>query len=315
MNPLPQAAVDRPGGDRETAVMEAMQSLTAAEGAEAPAFDIRRPRSGRATPLVFASPHSGRLYPQSMMAASSLDRDAIRKSEDVLVDDLIAAAVDCGAVVLQARYARAFIDVNRAPYELDPSMFSDELPAYAQGRTARVAAGLGAIARIVAEGHEIYARKLTFAEAAERIEQVHAPYHAALADLLNEARARSGLAVLVDWHSMPSAAAVGANGRRSDIVLGDRFGAACSPHISRLVEEILREAGYRVSRNVPYAGGYTTETYGRPSSGVHALQIEISRGLYLNEADLSPSAGYDRVKADLGRLFDRLAGADWSKMA
>jgi N-formylglutamate amidohydrolase len=294
--------------------MEALQTLSAADGREVPAFEILRPRAAPATPLVFASPHSGRLYPQTMMAASSLDAASIRRSEDVLVDDLIAPGVEAGAVVIQARFARAFVDVNRAPYELDQGMFEDELPAFARGRTARVAAGLGAIARIVADGQEIYARKLTFAEAAQRIEQVHRPYHAALADLVAEVRQRSGLAVLIDWHSMPSAAAGTTGGRRNDIVLGDRFGAACSPMISRRVEEALRAAGYRVARNVPYAGGYTTEHYGRPSSGVHALQIEIDRGLYLDEETLQPARGYDKVKADLTAIFTRLAQAEWARL-
>lgn len=294
--------------------MATLETLHTAAGAEAPAFDIRRPSAGPAGPLVFASPHSGRLYPDAMMAASSLDRETIRRSEDVLVDDLIAAGVEHGAVIIQARFARAYIDVNRAATELDQSMFEDDLPAFAQGRTARVAAGLGAIARIVAEGQEIYARKLTYAEAVERIERVHRPYHAALSGLLAEARANCGLGVLVDWHSMPSAAAVGANGRKSDIVLGDRFGAACAPAISSLVEETLRAAGYRVSRNVPYAGGYTTEHYGKPHTGVHALQIEISRDLYLDEMRLTPSGEYDRLKADLVRVFERLSASDWSRM-
>jgi N-formylglutamate amidohydrolase len=294
--------------------MEAAEILSAPEGPDTPAFGILRPAAGPSTPLVFASPHSGRLYPEAMMSASSLGAEAIRRSEDVLVDDLIAPAAQVGAVIIQARFARAFVDVNRAPYELDQGMFEDELPAFARGRTARVAAGLGAIARIVADGQEIYARKLTFAEAAQRIEQVHKPYHAALADLLNEARARSGLAVLIDWHSMPSAAAGTTNGRRNDIVLGDRFGASCAPAIGRRVEEALRGAGYRVARNVPYAGGYTTEHYGRPGAGIHALQIEIDRGLYLDEDSLAPSPGYDKVKADLTAIFARLAQADWARL-
>jgi N-formylglutamate amidohydrolase len=294
--------------------MEALQTLSAASDGEVPAFEILRPAAGPTTPLIFASPHSGRLYPDAMMAASSLDAAAIRRSEDVLVDDLIAPAADAGAVVIQARFARAFVDVNRAPYELDQGMFEDELPAFARGRTARVAAGLGAIARIVADGQEIYDRKLTFAEAAQRIEQVHRPYHAALADLLAEARARSGLAVLIDWHSMPSAAAGTTNGRRNDIVLGDRFGAACAPAIARRVEDALRAAGYRVARNVPYAGGYTTEHYGRPSAGVHALQIEIDRGLYLDEETLEPARGYDKVKADLTAIFARLSTCEWARL-
>ena len=268
------------------------------------------------TPLVFASPHSGRLYPQEMMAASALDSETIRRSEDALVDTLVLGAVEHGAVVITASYARAYIDVNREPYDLDPSMFEDELPAFARGRSARVAAGLGSIARIVAEGQEIYSRKLTFADAARRIDRVHAPYHAALEGLIAEAVSAFGAAILIDWHSMPSAAArtLGQSGDAGgagvcDLVLGDRFGSACAPQITALVERELEAMGYRVARNAPYAGGYTTEFYGRPRNHVHALQVEINRALYVNEATLAPHAGFERLKLDLERVFTALAAS------
>jgi N-formylglutamate amidohydrolase len=289
-----------------------------AELTEAP-FVVHREGPAPRSPLVFASPHSGRCYPPDMMAASLLDAAAIRLSEDAYVDELILGAVGHGASVITASYARAYIDVNREPYELDASMFEDELPAFARGRSARVAAGLGSIARIVAEGHEIYARKLTFAEARRRIELVHRPYHDALAGLLAQARAAFGLAVLVDWHSMPAAAArtygqsgdstrSGISGAGScDLVLGDRFGTACAPQITALVETELEAMGYRVARNAPYAGGYTTEFYGKPAGRTHALQIEINRGLYLDETSLEPRAGFSRLKADLERVFAALA--------
>jgi N-formylglutamate amidohydrolase len=249
------------------------------------------------------------------MAAAILDSAAIRRSEDAFVDELIASAPSCGATVIAARYARAFIDVNREPYELDPAMFEDELPAFAKARTARVAAGLGSIAKVVGEGQEIYRRKLTFAEARRRIEGAHRPYHQALAGLIEETRARHGRAALIDWHSMPSAAsAAGDRGRRGcDIVLGDRFGAACAPELTRLVERELETMGYRVARNAPYAGGYTTEFYGRPAEGVHALQIEINRAVYLDEQALRPSAGFDRLKHDIGRLT-RVLAREWRRI-
>jgi N-formylglutamate amidohydrolase len=295
-----------------TAAATAPQTLVQPPSADAP-FSIRRPAAA-ASPLVFASPHSGRLYPTDMMAASVLDAAAIRRSEDALVDGLIEGATDHGASVIAAAYARAYIDVNREPYELDASMFEDELPDFARGRSARVAAGLGSIARIVAEGQEIYARKLTFAEAAQRIETVHRPYHTALDQLLTEARAQFGMAILIDWHSMPAAAArtLGqsgdiAGGAVCDLVLGDRFGAACSPKITALVEAEFEAMGYRVARNAPYAGGYTTEFYGRPQARRHALQVEINRGLYLDEASLEPHEGYFRLKGDLERVFAALS--------
>lgn len=295
--------------------MNAGAALPAAEPAPAePPFVLHRPAGALATPLVFASPHSGRFYPPDMMAASALDAAAIRRSEDAFVDVLIEGATGHGAAVLAAGYARAYVDVNREPYELDPSMFEDELPDFARGRSARVAAGLGSIARIVAEGQEIYARKLTFEEAKRRIEAVHQPYHATLEALLAEATATFGQAVLVDWHSMPSAAArtLGQSGDfggagSCDLVLGDRFGTACQTAITEAVERELEAMGYRVTRNAPYAGGYTTEFYGRPARRRHALQIEINRSLYLDEASLKPHLGFDRLKGDLDRVFAALA--------
>jgi N-formylglutamate amidohydrolase len=246
---------------------DAALTVAADEAIPAPFRMLRAGAARRATPVIFASPHSGRFYPASMLAASQLGPRAIRRSEDALVDELIAAAPTHGHALITAEFARAYLDVNREPWELDPAMFEDELPAFARARTARVAAGLGAIARIVCEGQEIYARKLTFAEAEARVRQVHQPYHAALEALVAETKAVFGVAVLIDWHSMPAAAAShgqGMPGEPCDIVLGDRFGAACAGQVTRLFERQLGEMGYRVTRNAPYAGGYTTEHYGRP---------------------------------------------------
>lgn len=296
--------------------MNAWEPIAAEEAPARAAFGLSRASAdGQAPPtaLVFASPHSGRDYPDDMMAAAALDAQAIRRSEDAFVDDLIAASPELGAATIIARYARAYIDLNRDAFELDAAMFEDELPAFARARTARVAAGLGAIARVVSEGQEIYARKLTFSEARGRIEGAHRPYHAALERLIAEAHRAHGFAILIDWHSMPAAAAKGAaRDRPSDFVLGDRFGSACSGALTQAVERELEAMGYRVSRNTPYAGGYTTEHYGRPARRTHALQIEINRALYLDEAALTPTAGFGQLKSDLERLTRTLAGADWS---
>ena len=275
-------------------------------------FDVVR-AAQTTTPLVHASPHSGRVYPAELLEASALDPAAIRRSEDALVDELVAGAPGSGGVLIKATYARAYIDVNREPYELDPAMFEDELPAYAQSRTARAAAGLGSIARIVAEGQEIYSRKLTFAEARRRVDEVHAPWHAALAGLLEEARERFGAALLIDWHSMPSGAA-GPVRRAPDFVLGDRYGGACAGGVTRLVERELEARGYVVARNAPYAGGWSTARYGRPAEGLHALQIEINRALYLDEKRLEPLPAAAALQADLDRLFAALARQDWAAL-
>jgi N-formylglutamate amidohydrolase len=278
-------------------------------------FTLRHagPAEAPPTPLIFASPHSGRIYPDDMMDAARLDAHAIRRSEDALVDELICGATAHGAAVISAAYARAYIDLNREPFELDPAMFADELPPFARARTARVAAGLGAIARVVSEGQEIYRRKLMFAEARGRIEAAHQPYHAALEGLIESARRAHGFAILIDWHSMPSAAAkAGSRDRPCDMVLGDRFGAACAAILPSRTERELERLGYRVARNTPYAGGYTTEHYGRPQRRVHALQIEINRALYLDEGRLEATGGFERLRTDLDRLTAALAAADWS---
>lgn len=298
--------------------MNAMPPPTGAEPpADVAAFEIRRagPAGAPPTPLVFASPHSGRLYPDDMMSAAALDAVSIRRSEDAFVDDLIAGAPEHGVATITAGFARAYIDLNREPFELDASMFADELPEFARSRTARVAAGLGAIARVVSEGQEIYRRKLTFAEAKARIECAHKPYHDALTTLIGEAQARHGFAILVDWHSMPAAAArAGTRDRPSDIVLGDRFGAACAGVLPTRVERELEALGYRVARNTPYAGGYTTEHYGQPGRRVHALQVEMNRALYLDEATLTPTSGFERLRGHLDQLTRALAAADWSAL-
>lgn len=295
---------------------EPAETAAAAPGRE-PAFEVARAaREGEPapTPLVFASPHSGGLYPPEMMAAVRLPEEALRRSEDAFVDRLIAGAPARGVATIRARLARAYVDLNRDPWELDPAMFDGDLPEYAQGRTARVAAGLGAIARI-ADGRPIYARKLTFAEAKARVERSHRPYHDALDRLLAQARAAHGLAVLIDWHSMPALAAQGARGRHGgacDVVLGDRFGAACAPELTRVVEEAFEAMGYRVARNAPYAGGYTTEHYGRPARRTHALQIEINRALYMDEAVREPTEGLAALTAHVEALTAQLARTDWS---
>ena len=290
------------------------------DDADDPAFEIARaapegqPPPG---PVVYASPHSGRHYPKAMLEAARLGPEALRGSEDAFVDDLIDGAPAQGVSVIRARLARAYIDLNRDAWELDPSMFEDKLPDFARSQTARVAAGLGAIARVAGEGRPIYGRKLTFAEALVRIEGAHRPYHDALDRLLAQARAAHGLAVLVDWHSMPAAAARGHRARGGgpcDIVLGDRFGASCSPRLVGWIEAALEARGYRVARNAPYAGGYTTEHYGRPARRTHAIQVEINRGLYMDEITRQPTEGLAALKADIAGVTAMLRQADWTQL-
>ena len=228
------------------------------------------------------------------------------------MDRLGAGAVSIGAPLLRAHFPRVFLDVNREPWELDPAMFADPLPGYVKTRTPRIAAGLGTIPRAAGNGLEIYRAKLTFREARQRVERLHAPYHAALTALVEETRRRFGQALLVDLHSMPSASWGGRwreGAKGADIVLGDRYGTACSRNITAAADALLSDRGYSVVRNDPYSGGYTTRRYGRPDKGRHALQVEINRALYMHEATLAPRPGFARLARDLTALFECLGCA------
>lgn len=268
-------------------------------------FVIRTPET-QVAPFVLCSPHSGRRYSDEFLAQSRLDPLALRKSEDCYVDDLLAGAQGHGVPLIAALFPRAYLDVNREPYELDPELFIDPLPDFANSASVRVAGGLGTIARIVADGEDIYRARLTVAEAMARIEALYFPFHAALAGLIEQTRRAFGYAVLIDCHSMPSQRMIKSAVSRPDFVIGDRFGSSCDPRITKFIRDELQGLGYDVHLNRPYAGGYITEHYGRPHLGQHAIQIEINRGLYLDEARLEPSKGYDRLKATLTALTERL---------
>lgn len=264
----------------------------------------------RLVPLVFASPHSGRAYPASFVAAARLDPVALRRSEDGFVDELFAAAAGFGAPLLAATFPRVFCDVNREPWELDPGMFDEPLPSWVNTASPRVGAGLGTIARVVATGEPVYRRKLSFREAEQRIRRFWQPYHAALAALIAETRDEFGCCLLIDCHSMPTHPAQAAS--PPDFVLGDAHGTSCAPRATRLVEEALADMGYRVRRNDPYAGGYVTRHYGRPREGVHALQIEVARPLYMNEERIERLPVMAALQADLTALIATLRRTDWS---
>mgnify|MGYP002338703568 CR=1 FL=1 len=264
-------------------------------------------------PLVFASPHSGRSYPPAFVANARLDRLSLRRSEDGFVDELIAAAPELGAPLLQANFPRAYVDVNREPFELDPRMFSEPLPGYANTHSPRVAAGLGTIARVVGNGAEIYRDKLSFAEALERIRGCYWPYHAALAQLIEDTRDHFGACILVDCHSMPSVGGPmdrDAGRRRVDFVLGDSHGSACDPRVPAAVETVLTRLGYNVRHNSPYSGGFVTRHYGRPWEGVHVLQVEVNRALYMDEATLRRGPGFTRVAREMREVVAALGDLD-----
>lgn len=250
-------------------------------------------------PFIFASPHSGSEYPLSFIAASRLDAMDLRRSEDAYVDQLFEAAPAYGATLIKVHFPRAYVDVNRAERELDPHMFDGSIEPLPSQRTVRVAAGLGVIPRVVKEGVEIYRRRVLASEADFRLAHFYRPYHFRLAQLLNEARAQFGAAILIDCHSMPPLA------RGHDIVIGDCHGEAAGAELTEFVETALKGLGFRVGRNSPYAGGYTTSLHGRPLAGFHALQLEINRGLYMDEKRIEKTKGF----ADCQVLFTRFVAA------
>jgi N-formylglutamate amidohydrolase len=278
------------------------------EAEKRPPIEVLAPAK-LSTPFVFASPHSGRRYPTDLMRMTKLDRQQLRQSEDGYVDLLFDCAPEFGAPLLRALFPRAYVDVNRSRHELDPRMFADELPRSAELRSNRVLAGLGVIPRIVADGKDIYPKKLNYFDARRRIAACYEPYHRTLAALIADARQRFGCAVVVDCHSMPSAGGTPfrEGDPRIDVVLGDRFGAACAPSLVALVEQALEKMGYRVSRNAPYAGGFVAAAYGRPTEGVHVLQIEINRALYLDEARFTRTAGFATLRQNMRALVGEVA--------
>jgi N-formylglutamate amidohydrolase len=274
--------------------------------AAAGVLDLYAP-AGRRLPLVLASPHSGSEYPADFVAASRLDPLALRQSEDSFVDELFAAAPQLGAPLLSARFPRAYLDVNREAYELDPAMFCDALPSYVNAGSPRVRIGLGTIARIVACGKNIYAGKLHFADAERRIQCLYHPYHQVLRRLVQETAGMFGGYLLVDCHSMPSNPGCGQDG--ADVVLGDCYGAACAPQILDAARRLLAGRGFKVAINAPYAGGFTTGFYGRPSAHRHALQIEINRALYMDERSFCRKPSFGRLVEHLADLIEQLGQA------
>lgn len=262
-------------------------------------FRLDRP-ARQSVPFLFASPHSGRSYPPSLLERSKLDSTTLRRSEDAFVDELFAGVVSLGAPLLAAHFPRAFLDVNRGMTELDKGMFDGELGVPVDAPGPRVVAGLGVIPRIVRDGAEIYRGKLDSAEARARLSELYQPYHRTLSDLMEETHAAFGVAVLIDCHSMPSALSV------PDIVLGDRYGASAAPGLTTRAEAALIREGFSVARNTPYAGGYTTALYGRVASGCHALQIEINRALYLDEDKIVKKSGFESVRTRLMRAMQGL---------
>ncbi len=270
-------------------------------------FTLTMPADGLRSCAVFSSPHSGSDYTPAFLASSPLTPLQLRSSEDAFVDELFGAVPRFGAPLLAARVPRACIDLNRAPDDLDPALIAGTSRRFLN---ARVAAGLGVIPRVVGEGRPIIVGKLTLAEAQWRIAACWHPYHTCLRALLGAATAAFGTAILFDCHSMPHDALNAAplvRGRRPDVVLGDRFGVSCDRLVVEAAAEAFAAEGFAVARNAPFAGGYITQTYGRPQSGTHALQIEIDRSLYMDEARVERRPDFPDFAARLSRVTRALA--------
>lgn len=273
------------------------------KGRPVPAYSLTLPER-EASPVIFASPHSGRHYPDDFVASLRVPLIDLRQTEDAFVDELFRTAPAAGGSLISANYPRSFVDLNRDARELDPSLFAGDPPGPVAAPSVRVEAGLGCLPRIGARGETIYAKKISSDDGRFRLEQIHAPYHAALSDQIVALHQRFGSVVLIDCHSMPSTQP----GRPAlpDFVLGDRFGSSCTGQLTSLVERCLRALGYSVIRNAPYAGGYTTRRYGRPKRNVHALQIEINRKLYMDEAAVLPSDDKPALEASLNTLIHEI---------
>src|SRR5215468_10396857 len=272
-----------------------------------PPFEVLEPAEWRG-PIVFNSPHSGRVYPQGFLAAARLDISTLRRSEDSFVDELIIGTVRRGHPVMRAHFPRCYVDVNREPYELDPRMFDGRLPSFANTRSMRVAGGLGTVARVVGDSQEIYDQRIPVDDALRRIESLYKPYHRALRRLLARIHGDFGAAAMIDCHSMPSTAGAKDERPRADVVIGDRYGTSCVAVVAETIEQTLRGLGYLVSRNKPYAGGFITEHYGNPAAGFHSIQLEVNRALYMDERRYERASTFARVAADLVVVAEQLAG-------
>ena len=280
--------------------------MTPFDGELSPPFDIVEPAVWRA-PIIFNSPHSGSVYPPEFLDASRIDVVALRRSEDSFMDELIAGVAARGFPVVRVHFPRSYVDVNREPYELDPRMFNGRLPSFANTRSMRVAGGLGTIPRVVGDGQEIYRERLEVDDALLRIETLYKPYHRALRRLINQAHQRFGASILIDCHSMPSIGISREEPRRPDIVVGDRYGTSCATVLTETVEATFGGLGYSLGRNKPYAGGFITEHYGNPASGLHAVQIELNRAIYMDERRRERTARFGQIAADFAVLADALA--------
>ncbi|MGP1394640.1 MAG: N-formylglutamate amidohydrolase [Inquilinaceae bacterium] len=274
---------------------------------EVPVLAIEEPASP-GLPLVFDSPHSGTAMPAgSNHVAGAAD---LATAVDHYVHELFGTATDHGAALLHALFPRTYIDANRAATDIDPALIEGTWPG-PLAPTEKSASGFGLIRRLVLPEVPMYDRRLSVAEIQARIDRYYAPYHAALAALLDDRHTRFGAVFHVDCHSMKeygNAMNTDAGQRRADMVLGDRKGTTCDPAMTAMVADFLKGCGYGVTVNEPYQGAELVRRYGRPAENRHSLQIELNRALYLDEATFTRGPGFAALKTDLDALIAALAG-------
>ncbi len=273
-----------------------------------PGILFRRDPVTPEVPLVFDSPHSGTEYPVDFGYACPLD--VLRTAEDTYIDDLYGAAPEHGATLLGALFPRSYLDVNRAVGDIDEALLDAPWPgAIEPGEKTRL--GMGLVRRLAKPNLPVYDRKLSVAEMERRIARCYEPYHAMLQGICDRLHGKFGAVWLINCHSMPARGSAmssdGPNALRADFVLGDRDGTTCAPELTDFVARLLGGRGYTVKVNDPYKGVEIVRRHGVPAEGRHALQIEVNRGLYMNERTLSPNDHYATLKADLGHLIEGLA--------
>ena len=272
-------------------------------------FEIMSPETQR-IPFVYSSPHSGKLYPPEFIKTSRLELKSLRGSEDCYVDELFSAAPNVGAPLIKAIFPRVFIDANREPYAFDPSMFFEPLPDFVTTSSNKISAGLGTIAKVVADGEKIYSEKLHLSDALNRVNNYYLPYHNSLEKLITITKENFGCCTLIDCHSMPPNK-IGNGGRNNkspaDIVLGDNHGRSANKVLVNEIMGFFVSQGLSVKINDPYPGGYTTSNYGKPQTGVQAIQIEINRALYMDEKSMKRNEGFLETKNIMDRLVSHLS--------
>ncbi len=259
------------------------------------------------SPVLFNSPHSGRLYDRCFLRQTLLSWQEIRLSEDCYVDKFLNSAPRYGSVFVEATFPRAFVDVNRSSNEMDPKIIKGLNSTI---HSPKVSAGLGVIPRVVGNGLDIYKSKISYQEAENRLRNYYFPYHKKLRELIEKAVQKFGLSIVFDFHSMPHSSIKDCKEKVSEvpqIVLGDCYGSSCDSELFEKAYEVFVAGGFRVERNSPFSGGFITKNYGSPVEKVHVIQVEIDKSLYMNEEDFRLHSGYEDLRLRLNSIVKSLS--------